>query len=85
MLDEKMKYAEILLAELKDGPLSWSHLEKKMIRHCGSHWKFTALIRWLLEKGYIIKEGAKGSRGSYRLNHNKVTFDESGKISIKIP
>jgi hypothetical protein len=84
MLDEKMKYAQLLLTELKDGPLSWTELEKKMIRHCGTHWKFTSLMRWLMLKGCIVKEGSRGSRGLYRLNSEKVNFDKDGKISIKI-
>ena len=84
MLDEKMKYAQILLTELKGGSLSWTELEKKVIGHCGTHWKFTSLMRWLMLKRYIVKEGSPGSRGLYRLNSEKVNFDKDGKISIKI-
>ena len=83
MLDEKIKYAKILLSELREGPLPWSELEKKMVKQCGTHWKFVSLMRWLIRKGYIIKEGSSGSRAPYRFNSDKVDFDDSGNIKIK--
>jgi len=83
MLDEKMKYAQLLLTELKDGPLSWTELEKKMIGHSGTHWKYVSLMKWLVKKGYIIKEGSSGSRAPYQLNPDRVEFDKYGNIRIK--
>jgi len=83
MLDEKIRYAKLLLLELKEGPLPWSELEKKMVKQCGTHWKFVSLMKWLTNKGYIIKEGSSGSRAPYRFNSNKVEFDKYGNISIK--
>jgi hypothetical protein len=45
---------------------------------------FTSIMRWLIGGGYIIKEGPPGSRAPYRINPNKVRFNENGSMNIKI-
>jgi len=81
---ERLKLAKILLSEVKKEPLSWTELEKRLLRQCGTHSKFRTLMQWLSRNEYIIKMDGPGSRGCYRYNPEKVQFDQTGEISIRI-
>ena len=82
-LDERMRQAKVILQELGREPLRWGDLEKRAFSSRGSHWKFTALMRWLTDSCYILKDGPAGSRAPYRYNPEKVSF-ENGEVVIKI-
>jgi len=81
---ERLKLAKILLGELRNEPLGWTELEKRLIRRCGTHSKFRTLMQWLSRNGYVIKMDGPGSRGCYKYNPQKVRFDQAGEVSIKI-
>lgn len=84
VFEERMKYAKLSLQEVKGGSLSWGELEKRFFERSGSHSKFISIMRWLIGGGYIIKEGPPGSRAPYRINLDKVRFNEDGFVTIKI-
>jgi len=81
--EERMRYAKIILQELRRGPLHWGEIERKVFSSRGTHWKFTALMRWLTEEGYILKDGPSGTRAPYRFNPGKVQFSD-GEVVIRI-
>jgi hypothetical protein len=62
--NERIRYAKILLRELGGGPLTWGDLEKRMMELCGTHSKFVSLMKWLIEREYIIKDGPPKTRAS---------------------
>jgi len=80
----RMKYVKIILLDLQTRSRRWNEIEKRMIELSGSHSKFTSTMRWLIDNEYIIKMGAKGSRKPYRINTDKVTFNDNGLVVIKI-
>jgi len=80
----RMKLAKVVLRELMDEPLGWSELEKRVIRQCGTSGKFSGLMGWMIRQGYIVKVGASGSRGPYRVNPEKVEVLEDGSISVRL-
>jgi len=82
--EERFRLAKIVLRELRDEPLSWTELEKRMLRRCGTHTKFRNLMRWLTENNYIIKMGGTGTRAPYKANQEKVKYLPNGEITIKI-
>ena len=82
-LDQKISDVKMILGELQHGPQPWSELEARMLSRGGTHWKFTFIMDWLTDKGYINKCGPSGSRASYSLNLEKVHF-EDGDLSIKL-
>jgi len=82
--EERFRLAKIVLRELRDEPLSWTELEKRMLRQCGTHTKFRNLMRWLTKNNYIVKMGGTGSRAPYRANQEKVKYLTNGEITIKI-
>lgn len=59
-------------------------MERSFFKHYGSHWKFVVIMKWLSDKGYIIKEGPRGSRAPYRINTEKISLDRKGKVSIVV-
>lgn len=61
----------------------WSDLEKDFFRRSGSHSKFTSIMGWLKENGYIVKDGPPGGRGPYKINEEKVSFSENGSVNLK--
>ena len=79
-----LRLAKIVLWELREEQLSWTELEKRLLRRCGTHGKFRSLMQWLRRNGYIIKMDRPGSRGLYRFNPEKVEFSPKGEIRIKI-
>jgi len=81
---ERLRIAKILLSELRDKPLSWTDLEKRLLRQCGTHNKFSNMMTWLKKNGYIVKTGRSGTRALYILNSKKVTVSIDGEISIRI-
>ena len=81
---ERLRLAKILLQELREQPLAWTELEKKLLHRCGTHGKFRSLMSWLRKNGYIIKMNGPGSRAHYRHNPKKVGFSPEGEVSIKI-
>ena len=80
----RMKYVKSILLDLQTRPRRWNEIEKRMIVLSGSHSKFTSTMKWLIDNEYIIKMGAKGSRKPYRINNNKVMFNENGFVVITI-
>ena len=84
VFEERMRYARLILQEVRGGSLRWGELEKRFFEHCGSHSKFISIMRWLIGGGYLIKEGPPRSRAPYRINLNKVRFNENGSVNIKI-
>jgi len=76
--------AKILLQELREASLSWTELEKRVLRQCGTSGKFSSLMMWMLKQGYIIKTGPSGSRAPYRVNFEKVKFTSDGEVTIKL-
>ncbi len=83
MVKERFRLAKFVLRELKDEPLSWTELEKRMLRQCGAHTKFRNLMRWL-QKNYIVKVGEMGSRAPYKAIPEKVKYLPEGEVTIKI-
>jgi len=83
-IEDRLHYAKIILRELKERPLTWDELERKVIVHCGTHSRFVRVMRWLLDQGYIIKMGPPRTRAPYRLNPEKVSFNKDGSVIIKI-
>jgi len=83
-IEEKIRYAKVLFRCLREGPMTWMELEKRMIAKCGTHGKFVNLMRWLVKEEVIIKMGPQKSRAPYQLNPNKVAFTEEGEVIIKI-
>jgi len=81
---ERLKFAKILLGELRNKPLGWTELERRLIRRGGTHSKFSSLMGWLKKNGYVVKMGGSGTRAFYQLNPEKVIVSEDGEISIKI-
>jgi hypothetical protein len=82
-VEGRMRGARLVLQQLMHGPLSWGELERRMLPACGTHWKFAAVMRWLTDEGYIVKEGPLGSRAPYRFNPERVRY-EDGAVIIKI-
>ena len=82
-LQNQFHYAKIILLELRDEPLRWSELEKRFFEKSGSHSRFTSLMRWLRNNEYILKNGPSKSRTHYRVNYEKVSFNENGSVHIK--
>lgn len=78
--EERIKYAKILLRELKHGPLRWGDLSKVMIIHYGTPSKFMTLMKWLVGRGYIVKDGPCRSRAPYRYNPARVQFTDDDVI-----
>jgi len=81
---DRFRLARIVLQELRETPLSWSELEKRVVGQCGTHSKFKRLIGWMVKQGYILKTGPSGSRTPYRINFDKVKFLPNGEVSIKL-
>ena len=84
MIDEKIRYAKILVKHLRDEPKARKELEKEMIVHCGTSRKFENLRNWLLKEEIIIKMGPPRSRAPYSFNPEKVEFTNKGEVIIKI-
>ena len=82
-LRDQVQYARVVLEALRYGPRGWSELEKDFFRRSGSHSKFTSIMGWLKENEYIVKDGPPGTRGPYRINDEKVSFNENGSIDIR--
>jgi len=82
-LQNQFRYAKIVLEELREGPLRWGELEKRFFEKSGSHSRFTSVMRWLKDNDYILKDGLPKSRTLYRLNYNKISFNEDGSVNIK--
>ena len=81
---DRLRLARIVLQELRDEPLGWSELEKRVIRQCGTSGKFSVLMGWMIRRGYIVKAGASGSRAPYKINSEKVAFTLDGEVNIKL-
>ena len=81
---DRLRLTKIVLQELKDNPLSWTQLEKRVLRKCGTSGKFSGLIRWMLKQGYITKAGPSKSRAPYQVNSLKVEFLADGSVSIRL-
>ena len=81
---DRLRLAKIALQQLKDRPLSWTQLEKRVLRKCGTSGKFSGLIRWMLKEGYISKAGPSKSRAPYQVNPSKVEFLADGSVSIRL-
>ncbi|MBS7646324.1 hypothetical protein KEJ24_00575 [Candidatus Bathyarchaeota archaeon] len=54
-LQERLRLAKIVLAELKKRPLGRTELEKRTIRQFGTHSAFEGIFRWLVQGGYVAK------------------------------
>jgi len=83
-LQNQFHYAKIILLELRDEPLRWSELEKRFFEKSGSHSRFTSLMRWLRDNDFIVKDGPPKSRTHYRMNYDKVSFNDDGSVNIKL-
>ena len=81
---DRLRLARIVLQELRDEPLGWSELEKRVIRQCGTSGKFSGLMSWMVRQGYIVKAGSSRSRAPYRVNSEKVAFTVDGETNIKL-
>jgi len=82
-LRDQVRYAMVVLDALRYGPRGWSDLEKDFFKKSGSHSKFTSIMGWLKENGYIVKDGPPGGRGLNRINREKVSFNENGSLNLK--
>ena len=81
---DRLRLAKIALQQLKDRPLSWTQLEKRVLRQCGTSGKFSCLMRWMLKQGYIVKAGPPKSRAPYTANPSKVEFSPDGSVRIRL-
>ncbi len=57
-LIERMNLAKTVLNELSKQPLCRTELEQHTIRRAGTHATFEGIFRYLLEGGYVQKNGA---------------------------
>jgi DNA-binding PadR family transcriptional regulator len=58
-LQERLRLARIVLAELSRQPLRRTELEKRTIRKCGTHSKFEGIFRYLCQNGYVEKSSSE--------------------------
>ena len=65
-LDEKLRIAKIILEKLRDGSMRWTPLMKVVVKESPSQWKAQVILKWLLEKGYVIRQ----ERGVYQITEN---------------
>lgn len=65
-LDEKLRIAKIILEKLSEGPMRWTPLMKVVVKESPSQWKAQVILKWLLEKGYVIRQ----ERGVYQITEN---------------
>jgi predicted transcriptional regulator len=65
-LHERLRLAKIVLSELQKSPLGRTELEKRTVKKFGTHATFEGIFRYLLEGGYIQKNG-QVHRAPYRI------------------
>ena len=65
-LDEKLRIAKIILEKLSEGPMRWTPLMKVVVKESPSQWKAQVILKWLLEKEYVIRQ----ERGVYQITEN---------------
>ena len=75
--EEQDRLTVIILDELEKRDLRREELMKRTLISCGSRSKFSKIMSYLLQHGFIIKRGRKGGRGSYAIT-------EKGKLQLAI-
>jgi predicted transcriptional regulator len=58
-LNERLRLAKIVLAELKRQPLCRTELEKRTVRKNGTHATFEGIFCYLVKNGYVQKSETK--------------------------
>ena len=58
-LSDRMDLAKIVLNELKRQSLSRTDLENRTVRKAGTHATFEGIFRFLVQSGYVQKNGQK--------------------------
>lgn len=57
-LQERLKYAMVILHELSREPLSRTMLNKRFIQESGTSATFEGIFKFLVKNGYIEKSGS---------------------------
>ena len=74
-LQERLKYAKVILYELSKEPLSRTILNKRFIQKSGTSSTFEGIFRFLIQNGYIEKSGS-AHRAPYRITEKGAKFLE---------
>jgi DNA-binding PadR family transcriptional regulator len=74
-LQERLKYAKVILHELSRKPLSRTMLNKRFIEKSGTSAVFEGIFKFLVKNGYIEKSGA-AHRAPYRITKKGTKFLE---------
>jgi predicted transcriptional regulator len=74
-LQERLKYAKIVLRELSREPLSRTMLNKCFIQQSGTNATFEGIFQFLVKNGYIEKSGS-AYRSPYRITERGRKFLE---------
>jgi len=74
---EQDRLATIILSVLERENVRRTNILKLTLRRCGSPAKFNSIMKYLLDQGYIIKFGKKGTRALYGIT-------EKGKVQLSL-
>ena len=74
-LTEKMNLAKTVLKELNKQKLSRTELEMRTVRKSGTPATFDAIVRFLIQSGYIVKTEQK-HRAPYAITEKGAKFLE---------
>jgi predicted transcriptional regulator len=74
-LNERLGLAKIMLHELRRSTLGRTELEKKTVRKLGTHATFEGMFCFLVENGYVQKNGQK-HRAPYVITEKGLKFLE---------
>ncbi|MBT0160681.1 hypothetical protein G4O51_11945 [Candidatus Bathyarchaeota archaeon A05DMB-2] len=74
-LEERLRYAKMILREVSREPLSRTELCKRFVRASGSPASFDGLMRFLVRNGFVEKASSE-HRAPYRLTDRGRRFLE---------
>jgi len=72
-LEERLKYAKVILHELSREPLSRTLLNKRFIQQSGTSATFEGIFKFLIQSGYVEKSGS-AHRASYCITEKGKKF-----------
>jgi len=76
-LEERMRLAAAILRFLKEGPKRYTTLMRLVLDLQGTPSRFTYLLRWLEERGYVEKTGRKETSAPWRITEKGRKFFEA--------
>ncbi|MEM2108747.1 MAG: hypothetical protein QXL10_05645 [Candidatus Bathyarchaeia archaeon] len=74
-LEERLRYAKLILREVSREPCSRTFLTKRFVQASGSPASFASLFRFLRDNGYVEKASA-AHRAPYRITERGRRFLE---------